>query len=101
VAAGSFHDTDTAKYTAEDFRFTTKGDEVYAIGLTWPTSGEVVIHSLAKTVGSEPVQSINLLGGDAKLRFEQRVDGLHVQLPAQAPSKYAYVLRLTFERASH
>ena len=25
VAAGSFHDTDTAHYTAEDFRFTTKG----------------------------------------------------------------------------
>jgi alpha-L-fucosidase len=96
VAAGSFHDTDTAKYTPEDFRFTTKGDEVYAIGLAWPTTGEAVIHSLAKTPGSEPVQSVALLGGDAKLRFEQRADGLHVQLPAQAPAKYAYVLRLKF-----
>jgi len=101
VAAGSFHDTDTAKYTTEDFRFTTKGDEIYAIGLAWPTNGEAVIHSLAKTVGSEPVQSVALLGGDAKLRFEQRVDGLHVQLPVQAPAQYAYVLRLTFERAPH
>jgi alpha-L-fucosidase len=100
VAAGSFHDTDTAKYTPEDFRFTTKGGDVYAIGLAWPTNGEAVIHSLAKTVGSEPVQSVNLLGGDAKLRFEQRADGLHVQLPAQAPAKYAYVLRLNFEGAS-
>jgi alpha-L-fucosidase len=26
VAAGSFHDTDVAKYTSEDFRSTTKGD---------------------------------------------------------------------------
>jgi alpha-L-fucosidase len=101
VAAGSFHDTDTAKYTPEDFRFTTKGDDVYAIGLAWPASGEAVIHSLAKTLGSEPVQSIAVLGGDSKLRFEQGADGLHVQLPAQASARYPYVLRLTFERFSH
>ena len=96
VAAGSFHDTDTAKYTPEDFRFTTKGDDVYAIGLAWPTSGEAVIHALSKTVDSKPVQSIALLGSDAKLQFEQRADGLHVQLPPQSPAKYAYALRLTF-----
>jgi alpha-L-fucosidase len=101
VAAGSFHETDTAKYTPEDFRFTSKGDDVYAIGLAWPTRREAVIHSLAKTVGTEPVQSVAMLGGDAKLRFEQRADGVHVQLPAEAPAKYAYVLRLRFERASH
>jgi hypothetical protein len=42
-----------------------------------------------------------MLGSDAKPRFEQRADGLHVQLPAQAPAKYAYVLRVTFESALH
>jgi len=100
VASGSFHDTDTAKYTADDFRFTTKGDGIYAIGLAWPTSGEAVIRSLARTVGSEPVQSVALVGSDAKLRFEQSADGLHVQLPAESPAKYAYALRVTFDRAS-
>ena len=87
VAAGSFHDTDTAKYTAEDFRFTTKSDGIYAIGLAWPASGEAVIHSLARTVGSEPVQSVALVGSNAKLRFEQSADGLHVQLPAESPGE--------------
>jgi alpha-L-fucosidase len=96
VAAGSFHDTDTANYTAEDFRFTTKGDVLYAIGLKWPASEEIVIHSLGQTLGSKPAQAIALLGNDAKLPFEQRSDGLHVHLPAQPPSKYAYVLRMTF-----
>jgi alpha-L-fucosidase len=100
VEAGSFHDTAVRSYTSEDFRFTTKGDVLYAIGLAWPTDGEAVIHSLAPTVGSERVQSVALLGSDAKLQFEQRADGLHVQLPSQAPSKYAYALRLTFDRAS-
>ncbi len=96
VAAGSFHDTDTANYTAEDFRFTTKGDVLYAIGLKWPSKKEIVIHSLGRTAGSEPVQSVSLLGGDAKLQFEQRADGLHVHLPSQPPAKYAYALRMTF-----
>jgi alpha-L-fucosidase len=101
VAAGSFHDTDTTRYTAEDFRFTTKGDVLYAIGLCWPANGEAVIHSLAPTVGSVRVQSVNLLGSDAKLQFEQRADGLHILLPAQSPAKDAYALRVTFDHSSH
>ena len=70
--------------SAEDFRFTTKNDGIYAIGLVWPTSEQAVIRSLAKTVGGEPVQSVALVGSDARLRFEQRADGLHVQLPAKS-----------------
>jgi len=96
VAVGPFHDTDTTRYTAEDFRFTTKGNVLYAIGLGWPTNGEAVIHSLASTVGTKYVQSVNLLGSDAKLQFDQRTDGLHVRMPAQPPAKYAYVLRVIF-----
>jgi alpha-L-fucosidase len=101
VAAGSFHDTDTTPYTAEDFRFTTKGDVLYAIGLGWPTNGEAVIHSLASTAGSGRVQSVTLLDSDATLQFDQRADGLHVHIPAQGHAKYAYALRVTFDRASH
>ena len=96
VATGAFHDTDTPNYTAEDFRFTTKGNVLYAIGLGWPENGEVVIHSLAKSAGDEPVESLALLGSDAPVRFEQHQDGLHVQLPAGPVSKYAYVLRVKF-----
>ena len=100
VTAGSFHDTDTTRYTAEDFRFTTKGNVLYAIGLDWPTNGEAVIHALASTAGSEHVQSVTLLGSDAKLQFDQRPDGLHVRMPAQAPAKYAYALRIVFDDSS-
>ena len=87
---------ETANYTTEDFRFTTKGDVLYAIGLKWPIKEEIVIHSLEQTLGTRPVQSIALLGSDAKLQFEQRSDGLHVHLPTQSSAKYAYVLRMTF-----
>jgi alpha-L-fucosidase len=96
VAAGSFHDTDTTHYTPEDFRFTTKAGALYVIGFAWPAKGEAVIRSLAATPGSQSVQSVSLLGSEAKPTFQQRPDGLHVQLPTQPPAKYAYVLRLTF-----
>src|SRR5215469_4896372 len=66
VAAGGFHDTDTTKYTPEDFRFTTKGEVLFVVGLAWPANGEAVIHSLAPSVGSETVQDVSLLGGDGK-----------------------------------
>jgi alpha-L-fucosidase len=99
VTAGSFHDVETATYTPDDFRFTTKGNVLYAIGLGWPKDGEAVIRSLAVTAGSGPVYSVALVGSDAILQFDQRADGLHVQLNGQAPARYAYALRVTFSRA--
>ena len=87
AATGSFHDTDTANYTAEDFRFTTRGDVLYAIGLAWPSNKEIVIHSLAPAVGAAQVKSVALLGSDTKISFNQRPDGLHVQLPTQPPKQ--------------
>jgi alpha-L-fucosidase len=101
VAAGSFHDTDTAGYTPEDFRFTTKGKTLYAIELGWPSSGEAVLHSLGSAaVNGQKIGSIVLLGSDAKLAFQQQDDALWIHLPPQAPGKYAYAFRITFEGAT-
>jgi len=100
VAAGSFHDTDTANYTAEDFRFTTKGNALYAIEMGWSAGGEAVIHSLGTTVGSRKVESVTLLGSDARIQARQEADGLHLQLPAQVPGKYAYVFRVLFDNSA-
>ena len=99
VAAGSFHDTDTEKYTPQDFRFTTKSDALYVIGLAWPQNGEAVVHSLAPVTGDERVASVTLLGSSGKLQFEQGPDGLHVHLPSGTNARYAYALRVNFDRA--
>jgi alpha-L-fucosidase len=97
VVEGAFHDTETQSYTAEDFRFTTKGDTLYAIELAWPRGREAVIHSLGTASAEvQTVASVELLGSDAKLAFNQRADGLHLQLPASAPGKYAYSFRIHF-----
>jgi alpha-L-fucosidase len=98
VAAGSFHDTDTAGYTAEDFRFTRKGTTLYAIELGWPASGEALIHSLGSAAAnSQKVASVVLLGSEAKLAFQQQPDGLRIKLPAQPPGKYAYGFRIVLD----
>jgi alpha-L-fucosidase len=97
VTEGSFHDTDTHPYTAEDFRFTKKGNTLYAIELGWPSNREAVIHSLNTVIGHAKIASVALLGSDANLPFQQREDGLHIQLPEQMPGKYAYSLRIQFE----
>ena len=101
VAAGSFHDTDTATYTAEDFRFTTKGSDLYAIELGWPASGEAVIHSFGTTaLGNQKVESVALLGSDEQIQSRQEADGLHIKVPGQAPGKYVYVYRVVLGGAA-
>ena len=98
VAAGAFHDTDTAGYTAEDFRFTTRGKTLFAIELGWPSTGEAVIRSLGSSaMSSQKIASVALLGSDGKLPFQQQPDGLHIQLPLQSPGKYAYAFRVVLE----
>ena len=39
---------DVRAYTAEDIRFTAKGDTLYAFVMAWPESGRVTLKSLAR-----------------------------------------------------
>ena len=94
--AGQFHDTSAKPYTAEDYRFTTKSDTLYAIELGWPADGEAVIHALASTSGTRQVASVQLLGSSTSLTFAQQPDGLHIHVPAQPVGQYAYAYRITW-----
>ncbi len=101
VNPGPFHDTETQTYTPQDFRFTTKGSDLYAIELAWPASGEAVIQSLGTGAATtKPVHSVRMLGTDTKLAFEQKRDGLHVKLPAQPFQQPAYAFRIIFATGS-
>ena len=101
VKSGPFHDTETQTYTAQDFRFTTKGADLYAIQLAWPISGETIIQSLGtNTATAQLIQSVQMLGTDTKLAFEQKQDGLHIKLPAKPSEQPAYVFRIVFAEGS-
>ena len=79
-----------------NIRFTVKGDALYAIILgNWPGE-EAIFTSLAD--GNSPegkIATVTLLGSDDKLEFTWDATGLKVKLPATAPCKYAYVLKIT------
>ena len=45
--------------------------------------------------GEKAIGSVELLGA-GKVQFSQKQDGLHIQVPAQNPGKYAYVYKIEF-----
>ena len=81
--------------TGLNVRFTVKGDALYAIVLSpWPAGGEVNVASLAASpelIGK--ISHVSLLGGGA-LDFAHDATGLKMKLPATAPGKYAYTLKI-------
>ena len=98
IVEGAFHDTDAKPFTAQDFRFTTKGNSLYAIELAWPESGEAVIHSLNETaLSGQNIVSISLLGQGSPLTYQLKSDGLHIQLPPPKAGKYAYSFKIEFQ----
>src|SRR5579864_5663268 len=91
VAAGSFKDTAGRPFTAEDIRFTRKGSTLYAIALAWPATGKITIKSLA----SQPVRKVELLGSAAKLIWSRNPEGLSIDLPSDKPGDYAYAFKIS------
>lgn len=77
------------------YRFTVKGDCLYAIALTWPGE-QAVISSLAAGKAPEgKIESVSLLGRAGNLEFTQDATGLKVRMPAEQPCKHAFALKIT------
>lgn len=74
-------------YTPADLRFTTKGGNLYALGLAWPRDGKVLIKTLYSGTPYLPhaVTHVTLLGdaGGAAVQWQQTAKGLEIQLPAE------------------
>ncbi len=77
----------------EDFRFTVKGNTLYAFQMRWPENGQVVIQSLGLHSG-EKVIKVELLGRKGELAFHQTDAELKIRLPERRPCKYAHCFRI-------
>ena len=98
VTKGSFSDNTAAKYTSRDMRFTTKGNDFYAIVLNWDAD-HVLVRSLDKAaIGDAEIKGVSLLGSAEKLRWEQTDEGLKIYFPTQKPCDYAYSFKISFDR---
>ena len=88
--------------TAKDFRYTTKGDALYAFVLDWPKGNRnpVVFPNLvAMNQRISAITQVSLLGHDGELKWENHGDGLHVYFPNKKPCEYAYTLKIGFDDA--
>jgi alpha-L-fucosidase len=92
VVGGSFNDTATKPYSAEDIRFTTKGKVLYAIVMAPPVSGGITIKSLANKADIKRVQ---LLGSEANLKWSRDAAGLKIEMPAKRNDKYPFAFKIS------
>jgi alpha-L-fucosidase len=95
---GNFNENTARAYTAEDIRFTTKGDTLYAFFLGWPADGKLSIKSLALGSGHHPreIGRIELLGAAGRqLMFTRDATVLVVTLPEKKPSEFVATLKIT------
>lgn len=89
--AQGFNEGKGKPYTAEDIRFTQKGNVLYASVFGWPDSENVIIKSLS---GNNKITSISLLGQGQPLTFMQTNDGLKIKLNGKPSGVEAYVLKI-------
>ena len=96
VTPGPFHDTEMRPYTAQDFRFTSKGSNLYAIELATPPTNHIVILALGTSASTTAkVKDVALLGTPGKISFRQEDSGLHLTLPTRPADAPAYAFRIT------
>jgi alpha-L-fucosidase len=97
LSAQGFNEGKSKPFTASDYRFTTKGNVLYVVGLGWPDNGKALIKSLSlgNVLRTESINRIEFLGGD-ELKFSRNEAGLEVILPDNMPElNYAYGLKIS------
>jgi alpha-L-fucosidase len=95
VPGQRFNEANRKDFTADEVRFTTKGQTLYAFFMGWPEK-EIVIGPLkttsANVVGR--VENVSLLGYGGSLDWKHDERGLVVQLPPQKPCEHGYALKI-------
>lgn len=92
---GDGHGTEAVAYTEKDIRFTTRGNQIYAIALGTPRE-ELTIVALAtnNSLDEPPVTSVTALNGDYVESWQQEHDGLKITLNPQSPEQIAYAFKI-------
>ncbi|RMF93574.1 MAG: hypothetical protein D6741_13545 [Planctomycetota bacterium] len=95
VNGEAIHATRPWKQSKEgELRFTRSknGENLYAISLSWPTDGKLVVSNTA--LGNTPVAEVTLLGHAGTLTWRQTESHLEITLPPRPPCEFAYAFRI-------
>ena len=90
---GMLNEQDAKPFTAEDIRFTSKGDALYAIFLDRPL-GEAAVKSLGlNSLPDAAIERVDLLGGP-ELQFRRGADALFLALPEVSSRAFVPTVRI-------
>jgi alpha-L-fucosidase len=89
TTGGQFSERKLAKYTSEDFRFTARGDVVYATCMAEPGPSVTI-----KSLGGAIVRSVRMVGG-GDLKYRNDGNGLSIEVPERRPAEYTLAFRIT------
>lgn len=88
---GHLAESKDKSYTEQDYRFTKKGNQLYAIALVPPTKDMNIKYLNAAKL---KVKSIELLGYNGGIDFEQTAEHLTIKRPSEANLNYSWVFKI-------
>jgi len=90
-----FNENKRGAFTAEDIRFTTKGNTLFAFVMGWPQT-EALVPALAINSPQNPgkIRRVALLGHAGPVKWKQDATGLRVQMPAEKISDIGITLKV-------
>ncbi|MDN3655542.1 alpha-L-fucosidase [Ferruginibacter paludis] len=95
-ASGSFADQ-KKPFTAQDIRFTTKGDILYAIAMGLPTTNTIV-KALGVKAGNGTIASVEMVGSTEKVSWSQQADALVIKPSKNYPSQNAVTYKINLKK---
>ncbi|WP_109832230.1 alpha-L-fucosidase [Reichenbachiella versicolor] len=96
IVEGHLSERKNKDAVVEDIRFTTKGENLYAISMARP-EGQLWIKSFAESKGllEKEIKNVELLGF-GNVEWELSQDGVLVNIPESYEGKYAVTFKVTF-----
>jgi alpha-L-fucosidase len=91
-----FNEKNRKDFTADEVRFTTKGNDLYAFSMGWNPQ-QTVIGALAPKRGlyQKEIQGVELLGHRGVLKWELKESGLEIRMPETRPCDHAIAFRIS------
>jgi len=86
-------ESEAKPFTADDIRFTTKGNTLYALFLDWPQRESAIVSLGTNALPQAAIDRIDLLGSP-ELPFRRDADALRLTLPPAEDGAFVPALRI-------
>jgi alpha-L-fucosidase len=84
-------------FTAEDFRFTSRNNTIYAICLGWPDKMFQIKNLGKKSLAGIEIRNVSMLGCQIKLKWNQTAESLEIEAPAVKPCRHAFTFKIVIQ----